>query len=278
MSSDGPVAASAPIRQTKGGGTGHLTWGSSHILANVLVALDAEEREARKLAAPQEVAAGTQRLPDGAAAGRSAGKAPKRPQRCVLELGAGTGQLAVTLARAGWRGIWATDGEPAVVRNMKYNVQANRLGHAVRCMKWDWQDSPPSSLELADVDLVIGADLVYYNRAHGMLSSVLRSILTARPPSDPRPPVRALLLCCLRQAYDDGAGQVEHHPSSEGYAGTSMQRFIERELPSQSLVARQLPLPADAFPPSGDASEKGTPSSMGPRSAYQLYEVAVKVA
>merc|ERR1712228_738303 len=112
----------------------------------------------------QEVSASIQQVPNGATAGRASTKTPKQPQRFILELGAGTGQLAVTLALAGWRGIMATDSEPAVVRNMKSNVQANRLGHAVRCLRWQWEDPPPTCLELADVDLVIGSDLVYYNR------------------------------------------------------------------------------------------------------------------
>jgi len=151
MSVDGPAVASAPIRQRRGlgtvasatdhcGGTGHQTWSSAHILANVLLEMDSEERGAQKFAMTQEVTASIQQVPDGATTGRAARKTPKQPQRCILELGAGTGQLAVTLGLAGWKGIMATDSEPAVVRNMKSNIQANRLGHAVRCMRWQWED------------------------------------------------------------------------------------------------------------------------------------------
>jgi len=276
MSVDGPAFAPVPIRQTRGGGTGHQTWSSAHLLASALLAMESEELEAQKLATTPEAITSIRQSADGATAGRAGRKTPKQPQRCILELGAGTGQLAVTLARAGWRGILATEGEPAVVRNMKSNVQANRLGHAVRCLRWQWEDPPPACLDLADVDLVIGSDLVYYNREHGMLASVLRTVLTSRSQSDTRRPVRALLLCCLRLPHDDGAGQVVHYASSDGYVGTAMQRFVEEELPSQSLFARQLPLPGEVFNALGDESMRDAFASMSARQAYQLYEVVVK--
>merc|ERR1719464_194337 len=100
------------------------------------------------------------------------------------------------LARAGWRGILATDGEPSVVRNMRYNVNANRLGHAARCLELDWSDAAPKKVDLASVGLCIGSDLVYHDRPHRELAATLRRVLAARPAGGATP--RVLLVLTLR--------------------------------------------------------------------------------
>jgi hypothetical protein len=56
-----------------------------------------------------------------------------------------------------------------------------------------------------------------------------------------------------------------------------MQRFIEDELPNQSLIAHQLPLPAEVFNALTDESMRDAFASMSARLAYQLYEVVVNV-
>lgn len=278
----------APIRTLRRapGGTGHQVWNSSHILKSLLLSWDAKAEEGEWL----PLLKGAHPVLDSAQARNASephplpvsGQCPpkqsrsKTRARCTLELGAGTGHLAVSLALAGWRGILATDGEAATVRNMKYNVQSNRLGHAVRCLKWSWEDSPPRGLALADIDLVIGSDLVYYNRTHGMLAAVLHDILTARSPDDPRPAAKAFLLCCVRQAHEDGGGQVVHHLCDQGYSGSSMQGFIEEELPDRGLYAHRHQIPEQIFDALIDESTLEVLASAENRAAYHLYEVGVQ--
>lgn len=286
MPSDSSADASAApgIRTSRRGGTGHQTWNSSHILSGVLLAWDEAEQEAKQSPSTkgvfQDVEGANMQLQQElplllgrAPSGASRRLMSKARTRCTLELGAGTGHLAVSLALSGWRGIFATDGEAAVVRNMKYNVQANRLGHAVRCMKWQWEDTPPKGLDLADVDLVIGSDLVYYNRAHGMLAAVLRQILTARSADDLRPPAQAFLLCCVRQAHTDGGGQIVHHLSNDGYAKSSMQSFVEEELPGHGLTAHRCPIPEQVFDALSTDPTMDVLASSENRAAYHLYEI-----
>ena len=53
-------------------------------------------------------------------------------KQTVLELGSGTGYLAMRLAAASKRThVIATD-VPTAMRNLKFNVNRNKLGHAVR--------------------------------------------------------------------------------------------------------------------------------------------------
>mmetsp|Transcript_2890 Transcript_2890/g.8642 ORF Transcript_2890/g.8642 Transcript_2890/m.8642 type:complete len:348 (+) Transcript_2890:171-1214(+) len=176
---------------------------------------------------------------------------PPRPRKAaarrhVLELGAGTGGLAIELAQGGFASaITATDGEPGVVKNMKYNVQANRLGHAVRCRRWDWGQEPPDDLDLSSVDICIGSDVVYYDRPHADLAAALRRVLAAaRAPE--KAPVRVFLLLMLRAAEAHG-GRVVHRVSAQGYRGGAVERFLEVELPEQLLRAERLPIPLEAF-------------------------------
>lgn len=249
-----PIAASEPCQaaptgvlrtareQGHRGGTGNTTWLGASVLASSLIAMEAG-------------AAGQQwRLP------------PKQ-KRQVLELGAGTGQLAIDLARDGWRGITATDGEKAVVKNMRYNIQANRLGHAVRCLKWDWEEPSPKSVNLSDVDLCIGSDLVYYNRTHSHLAALLFKVLSAREATRERPAPRVLLVLTLRKSVEDGCGNVVHKAcGKEEYTGSCVHRFLESELPVFGLAAVHLEVPLAAL--NGFDAD-------AIRSGFHLYEVYV---
>lgn len=201
--------------------------------------------------------------PPAAAAGQQLQLPPKRDRR-VLELGAGTGQLSMDLAMEGWRGIIATDGEPAVVKNMRYNIQSNRCGHAVRCLKWDWKSPPPKGVNLADIDLCFGSDLVYYNRKHADLAALLYTVLSSREATEDRPAIRALLLLTLRKPKDDGNGIVVHEECGDGgYEGSCVQNFLEGELPAAGLVARRLVIPQPAL----DGSDALDPT------CFRLYDV-----
>lgn len=230
-------------------GTGHKTWHGAHVLGRLLMGEDPCTRDALLFGDPP----------------------PASPKECcVLELGAGTGQLAIDLARDGWRKIIATDGERSVVRGMKHNVYANRLGHAIRCLHWDWAEEPPKALDLANVDLVIGSDLVYYSRSHGPLAKAIRCILRARQPGDPRPPPRVLLLVTMRRVDADGAGQVVHHSDPDCYTGSNVERFVEVELPAEGLFAQDLPVPSSVF------QHWEFPGSVEDQLAFRLFAVMAR--
>eukprot|EP00927_Polykrikos_kofoidii_P084549 TRINITY_DN8940_c0_g2_i2.p1 TRINITY_DN8940_c0_g2~~TRINITY_DN8940_c0_g2_i2.p1 ORF type:complete len:248 (+),score=39.08 TRINITY_DN8940_c0_g2_i2:50-745(+) len=184
-------------------------------------------------------------------------------------LGMEAAAIAADEALASWRNIIATDGEPGVVRNMKYNVQANRLGHAVRCLRWDWADPAPKGID-AKVDLVIGCDVVYYKKTHRPLALALRRVLTAR-----EPPCRALVLLTIRAEHDDGQGRVVHTASGAGYSGSSVQRFVEEELAEEGLKAIHMPIPEEAFDNIVNKDIREDLRSPRSRESFRLYEIVL---
>lgn len=220
------------VRESRGAaGTGHQTWHGASILSSFLVPPDKSLQTARMVT-------------EDSVTNFCVAEGFLKKGSNILELGSGTGKLALDLARSGLLNITATDGDPGVVKNMKFNVQSNRLGHAVRCRCWDWAHDPPVGMDLSAFDLCIGSDLVYYNRPHAHLALALRRILTAK--KDDLPPAKVLLLLTLRTIEDNG-GRVVHHVSSEGYPGSSVQRFVEDELPAEGLEARSVTLLSAVF-------------------------------
>ncbi|KAI5858817.1 putative methyltransferase-domain-containing protein [Tricharina praecox] len=82
---------------------------------------------------------------------------PPHGQR-VLELGAGTGVVALVAARCGAEDVLATDGDEGVCDVLRENVGRNGLGGRVRVEQRQWggkRDVPE------DVQLVVGADVTY---------------------------------------------------------------------------------------------------------------------
>ena len=75
----------------------------------------------------------------------------------VLELGAGTGAVALVAARLGVRNVLATDGDEGVCEALVANVRRNGLEGQVRVQKRMWA-GPRECPE--KVDLVLGADVV----------------------------------------------------------------------------------------------------------------------
>lgn len=145
---------------------------------------------------------------------------------------------------------------------MKYNVQANRLGHAIRCVRWDWGEPAPTGINLSNVDFCIGSDLIYYHRSH-------RDLATSACRASPR----VLLLSRLRIAEDDGHGQVVHRSSGEGYKGSSMERFVEEELPEHGLEAVPLHILDKVFEEIQPESAREALWSSEARSSFCLHEV-----
>jgi SAM-dependent methyltransferase len=144
----------------------------------------------------------------------------------ILELGAGTGKLAIALAR-GQKGtkVIATDLRERLA-NMKHNVGMNQMHHAVRCLEWEWGSGVPS-LPWETIALCVASDVVYYDQPHTALANALRVV------ADRAIPIRLMLR--IRQPYGDGDA-LTFAPSADG-AGSAVSRFVELELPRAGLRA-----------------------------------------
>lgn len=76
----------------------------------------------------------------------------------VLELGAGTGLVAVVAARLGAADVLATDGDEAVCDALRANVKLNGVGDVVAVRRRLWGSGEETR---GGVDLVLGADVVF---------------------------------------------------------------------------------------------------------------------
>lgn len=65
-------------------------------------------------------------------------------RRRVLDLGSGSGILAIAAARLGARRIWAVEPDPVAVRALEANVRMNHVGARVRVVPGTFADLPPA--------------------------------------------------------------------------------------------------------------------------------------
>ena len=79
----------------------------------------------------------------------------------ILELGAGTGFLALSLANAGACSVVAVEGDEHGFANLEYNVRTSHDSRLIP-LHWDWEKEPgiPSQVPL-ELDLILGSDIVY---------------------------------------------------------------------------------------------------------------------
>jgi predicted nicotinamide N-methyase len=82
----------------------------------------------------------------------------------VLELGAGTGLVAMVSARMGAAGVVATDGDAGVCEALCANVRVNSLEERIQVevRKWAGVREVPEP-----VGLVVGADVVGFGKTRG---------------------------------------------------------------------------------------------------------------
>jgi len=121
------------------GGSTHLVWGS--VLWDAGLAL-------------AKFFAWNEALDNGGPASSVRGKA-------VLELGAGTGVVGLTLRRLGAGRVTLTDCEPEVLELLQRNARTNRLdSEDVDVRELNWAD-PATFLPASAFDLVVAADVLY---------------------------------------------------------------------------------------------------------------------
>ena len=85
----------------------------------------------------------------------------------IIELGAGTGFLALSLANAGAQNILAVEGAEHGFMNLEHNISTSRTT-AVTPLQWDWEKQPDIPSEVPPVlDLVLGSDIVYPRHYNG---------------------------------------------------------------------------------------------------------------
>ncbi|KAL1523626.1 hypothetical protein AB1Y20_018562 [Prymnesium parvum] len=98
----------------------------------------------------------------------------------LLELGAGTGVVGLAAVMAGAAEVTMTDRH---VEQAAENVEANpALAPAVRVLELSWGAEMAASLA-GDVDLVVGADLVYPHSSSEAMELLLATLQALRRPS-----------------------------------------------------------------------------------------------
>lgn len=155
-------------------------------------------------------------------------------KRRVLELGAGTGLVAIALALEGAR-VLATDGNAVVVEGARQNVEragAFPLGGQVELGVFDWNSEEDLGriMEAGPWDAIVGSDLVYPGNAnHKCVASNV-----VNPPADVTllrlldrmaGPATEVLL-----ALKDRTGEVARFSSSAEAAGWRLERAASEEL------------------------------------------------
>jgi S-adenosylmethionine-dependent methyltransferase len=103
------------------------------------------------------------------------GAAPAR----ALDLGAGTGELALRLAEAGWS-VTLVDGAPRMLQRASDAASARRLSHRISCRALDLDGGGLSGLEAGAYDLVLCHDVLEYVASQ---EAILRAARAALAPA-----------------------------------------------------------------------------------------------
>lgn len=133
----------------------------------------------------------------------------------VLELGAGTGVLGLTLGSFGAR-VTMTDIDSKLVRLMDYNISQNALDGTMRACRLDWNDSS-TYLSQVKFDLIVAADVLFYGDGDRVLANALDSHVL---------PGRTEVLFCFNNVSPTGGLQFFSALSSRGY---KIERLENRE-------------------------------------------------
>lgn len=105
--------------------------------------------------------------------------APEFWSGSVVEVGAGVGLVGLTLAKLAGCRVCLTDGDPAVVRNLEYNVEINNLSHICDVQMFEW--SSDSELPRKSPNSIVAADAVYDPIQTIALARVLHDLAVTSP-------------------------------------------------------------------------------------------------
>eukprot|EP00933_Yihiella_yeosuensis_P032408 TRINITY_DN26005_c0_g1_i2.p1 TRINITY_DN26005_c0_g1~~TRINITY_DN26005_c0_g1_i2.p1 ORF type:complete len:183 (+),score=16.09 TRINITY_DN26005_c0_g1_i2:132-680(+) len=97
----------------------------------------------------------------------------------VIELGAGTGVVALTLAKLGASRVVLTDNEPELLPLMDYNIQQNALSSRASSCLLDWANK--SSYISGHFDLVVAADVLYEGDGVHFCDALVAHLSSSQP-------------------------------------------------------------------------------------------------
>lgn len=104
--------------------------------------------------------------------------------KCIFELGAGTGFIAILCAKLGARHVSTTDGDEAVIDALKENLFLNDLDSSINASVLRWgrfYDWVQDDCEEWPHDVVIGADIIYDKAVVNALVATLDMLFQQRP-------------------------------------------------------------------------------------------------
>lgn len=142
-----------------------------------------------------------------------------RASRRVLDLGAGSGVLAMAAARLGARSVVAVERDPDALGNARDNVRRNRLAGRVTLLAGDLADVSPAAGDIVTANLT-GA--FFARRAAAVLRCVrpggllLASGVTAGEEPAARAALEPPLVLRERTSEDEWVGFVFERPAGDG--------------------------------------------------------------
>jgi predicted nicotinamide N-methyase len=162
----------------------------------------------------------------------------------VLELGAGTGLVSVTLAQYLFKcdrsaSIYPTDFNPTVLANLSRNIAANATSWSPQVTLTsaflDWSRPEGGSNGLPDsFDLILGADITYELQHTLWIKGCLQQLLRKPEPSENHPP-RFHLVIPLRPLFIQESGAIENaFPFAK--ASSSVDKTMELVIMSKDVI------------------------------------------
>lgn len=164
----------------------------------------------------------------------------------IIELRAGTGFLALSLANAGAQNILAVEGAEHGFMNLEHNISTSRTT-AVTPLQWDWEKQPDIPSEVPPVlDLVLGSDIVYPRHYNGdALCGTVFRLLTRGLEVEPL----VLLSLCDRAIISDSST-----------ASSSLRIFLKHARVSELPVSEEVFLAALGTSAGGKHEDPGAAS------------------
>lgn len=103
--------------------------------------------------------------------------------RVVLELGAGTALPSITADRLDARSVYISERseEPEILAAIAENIAVNQAQGVCQVLPFNWSDYHSILPTLPLVDLVLGADILYFEGNYPTLFEIINEIFTRNP-------------------------------------------------------------------------------------------------